>query len=52
MGVKIPEHVLRSDPESMRDFLAFFKKKYTGAEEYLLQNGVSKEDIMILKNLL
>lgn len=52
MGLKVPEHVFRSDPESMRDFLDYFYGKYGSAEEYFLGKGLTREEIEVLKSLL
>jgi protein-tyrosine phosphatase len=51
-GVDIPEHLLRSDPAFMEEFLSFLKQTYTGAEAYLLSIGISAGDIAGIKGSL
>jgi protein-tyrosine phosphatase len=48
-GIHIPEHLLRSDPAFMEEFLDFLKRTYAGAEPYLLGIGVSAGDLAALK---
>jgi protein-tyrosine phosphatase len=48
-GIEIPEHLLRSDPAFIAEFLDFLKKTYTGAESYLLNTGLSAACLTGLK---
>jgi protein-tyrosine phosphatase len=51
-GIVIPEHVLRSDPAFMEEFLAFLRQTYGGAESYLLSAGLSAGDLADLRGSL
>lgn len=52
MKVDIPQHVFRSDPDSMRRFLDYFKQTYGSVEDYLTTRGIKHDAIEILKNIL
>ncbi|MDR2177448.1 MAG: tyrosine-protein phosphatase [Treponema sp.] len=49
-GVLIPEHLLHSDSAFMKEFLAFLKQNYTGAESYLLGTGLSSRILGSLRD--
>ncbi|MDR1443481.1 MAG: tyrosine-protein phosphatase [Treponema sp.] len=51
-GVFFPEHIFRSDPAFMRDFLDYLKGTYAGAEPYLLGLGLSPGELRGLKDRL
>jgi protein-tyrosine phosphatase len=51
-GIHFPEHLLRSDPAFIEEFLDFLKRTYTGAERYLLSLGLSPRELQGLKDRL
>ncbi|MDR1629763.1 MAG: tyrosine-protein phosphatase [Oscillospiraceae bacterium] len=52
MKVDIPQHVFRSDPDSMRRFLEYFRRTYGGVEEYLTAHNIKNNAVETLKNIL
>jgi protein-tyrosine phosphatase len=49
-GFEVPEHLLRSDPICMREFLDFLKASYGCAENYLLKAGLESGALTAFKN--
>jgi protein-tyrosine phosphatase len=49
-GFAISEHLLRSDPPFMEEFLGFLRQTYAGAESYLLGAGLSAGDLAALRS--
>lgn len=50
LGVSLPEHIFRSQPENMKYLLSHLKAYYGTAEQYLLKIGLSPDRIVKLKN--
>jgi protein-tyrosine phosphatase len=49
-GITIPEHLFRSDPAFIEEFLAFLKQRYASAESYLLGLGFGPGDLAALRD--
>jgi protein-tyrosine phosphatase len=44
-GLEVPDYVLGSKPEEMQATLSYLKEKYQNANNYLLECGISQEEI-------
>lgn len=51
-GIDVPNHVFSSERFQMEMAIDYLEKKWGNAEKYLLDAGVSEEDIRIVKSML
>ena len=48
-GIILPEYIFLSKPEDMRNTINYLHQKYGNVEEYLLQSGLSREEMYLFR---